>query len=240
MIVDADLARELWPGEAVVAQCKSLPAPPCATVVGISQPRRFGSLTKRDGEVFRPLAQWPGSIPQALLIRTTQGLDETIPAVAAAIRSVVPSLAFADVRPLEDLVYEGARSWRLGATLFGLFGGLGIALAAVGLYASLASAVRQRTAEIGVRMALGADPSSIARLVLGQALRLVALGWLVGAAVAMAAGDWIRSLLFGVQPSDPITLALASLIVVLAGVAGATVPALRAAAVDPVVALRAE
>ncbi len=242
MIVDANLARELWPGEAVVGRCKSLNPSnsswPCATVVGISQPRRFGSVTKRDGEVFRPLTQRPGSLPQAVLVRATVDADDIVPAVAAVIRSVVPSLAFADVRPFADLVDEGARSWRLGATLFGLFGGLAVALAALGLYASLALAVRQRTPEIGVRMALGADPGSVARLVLGQGIRLVAFGWLMGTAVAMVAADWIRSLLFGVQPNDPLTFTLASLVIVLAGLAGAGLPALRAAKLDPVKALR--
>lgn len=238
MIVDANLARELWPGEAVVGHCKSLPFPPCATVVGISEPRRFGSLTKRQGEVFKPLAQSPGNTPQAVLVRAAGNVHDVIPAVGAAIRSVVPSLAFADVRPLADLVDEGARSWRLGATLFGLFGALALALAAVGLYGSLAFAVRQRTPEIGVRMALGADPSSVARLVLGQAFRLVALGWVLGTAAAMFAADWIRGLLFGVQPNDPVTFTLASLVIVLAGLAGSALPALRAARLDPVVALR--
>ena len=241
MIVDENLARELWPGGAVVGRCKSIPRfAPCATVVGISQPRRFGSLTRRQGEVFKPLAQWPSTMPQAVLVRATGNVHDTLPAVAAAIRSAVPSLAFADVRPLADLVDEGARSWRLGATLFGLFGGLAIALAAVGLYASLALAVRQRTPEIGVRIALGANPSSVARLVLGQGVRLIALGWLIGAAAAMVAADWIRSLLFGVQPSDPTTFALASLVIALAGLAGSALPALLAANVDPVVALRAD
>jgi len=179
-------------------------------------------------------------MPQAVLVRATGHARDIVPAVAAAIRSAVPSLAFADVRPIADLVDERARSWRLGATLFGLFGGLAIALAAVGLYASLALAVRQRTPEIGVRIALGANPSSVARLVLGQGLRLVALGWLIGAAAAMVAADWMRSLLFGVQPSDPTTFALASLVIALAGLAGSALPALRAATVDPVVALRAD
>jgi putative ABC transport system permease protein len=91
-----------------------------------------------------------------------------------------------------------------------------------------------------VRIALGANPWSVARLVLGQGVRLVALGWLMGAAAAMVAAEWIRSLLFSVQPSDPTTFALASLVIALAGLAGTALPALRAANVDPVVALRAD
>lgn len=241
MIVDANLAREFWPGEAVVGRCKSMPRhAPCTTVIGISEPRRFGSLTRPDGEVFMPLAQHPSAVPQAVVARAHGDAEEIVPAVAAAIRSAVPSLAYANVQPLATFVDEGAVSWRLGATLFGLFGGLAIVLAAAGLYASLAFAVRQRTPEIGVRLALGANPASVARLVIGEGARLIALGWLLGTAAALYTAGWIRSLLFGVQPGDPATFALASLVIVLAGFAGLVLPALRAAKVDPAVALRAD
>jgi putative ABC transport system permease protein len=209
-------------------------------VVGISEPRRLGSLTEPEGEIFSPLAQEPDHVPQALFVRSAGDARDVVPAVAAAIRSAVPSLAFADVRPLADLADAKSRSWRLGATLFGLFGGIAVVLAAAGLYASLAFAVRQRTAEIGVRIALGADSSSVARLVLWQGGRLVAAGWLIGAAAALAVASWIRSLLFGVQPDDPIAFVVASFVIVAAGVAGCALPARRAARVDPVVALRSE
>lgn len=241
MIVDANLARELWPGEAVVGRCMSIHSAPCVTVIGISEPRRFGSLTRPDGEVFMPLAQQPSALPQAVVARARDaGAEALVPAVAAAIRSAVPSLAYANVQPLASLVDEGAETWRLGATLFGLFAGLAVVLASAGLYASLAFAVRQRTPEMGVRLALGASPASVARLVLGEGVRLIALGWLFGAAAVFYTANWIRSLLFGVQPGDPATFALASVVIVLAGLAGAVLPALRASKVDPVVALRAD
>jgi putative ABC transport system permease protein len=240
MIVDADLARELWPGERVVGRCKSLPpSAPCATVVGISEPRRFEALIKPQGEVFKPLAQWPSYLPQAILVRSGD-LRSTAPAVAAVIRSVVPSLAFADVRPMADLVDGRARSWRVGAMLFSLFGGLAVVLGAVGLYASLAFAVRRRTAEIGVRMALGASPAAAARLVLGQGVKLVAIGWCIGTVAALVVADGVRGLLFGVQPTDPTTFVVASLVTVIAGLAGSALPALVAARLNPVVALRSD
>jgi hypothetical protein len=241
MIVDANLARELWPGEAVVGRCKSIPrSAPCITVIGISEPRRFDSLTRPDGEVFMPLAQHPSALPQAVIARASGDVEEIVPAVAAAIRRAVPSLAHANVQPLAGLVDKGAETWRLGATLFGLFGVLAIVLAAAGLYASLAFAVRQRTSEIGVRLALGANRASVARLVMGEGARLIVLGWLLGSAAAVCTADWIRSLLFGVQPGDPATFALASMLILLSGFAGVAVPAVRAAKVDPVVALRAD
>ena len=133
-----------------------------------------------------------------------------------------------------------ARSWRLGAMLLALFGAIAVVLAAAGLYASLAFLVRQRTPEIGVRIALGADPSSLARLVLGHGGRLVAVGYVIGAAAALAIASAIRSLLFGVEPGDPISFAIASLAIVVAGLAGSALPARRAGRVDPVVALRSE
>jgi predicted permease len=241
LIVDADLARELWPRESVVGQCKKIsPARPCSTVVGISEPRRLGSLVKRDGEIFSPIAQRPDLVPFALLVRGAGDVRDVVPAVTTAIRDVVPSLVFVDVRPLEDLANSKARSWRLGAMLLALFGAIAVVLAAAGLYASLAFLVRQRTPEIGVRIALGADPSSIARLVLGHGGRLVAVGYLIGAAAALAIASAIRSLLFGVEPGDPVSFVTASFVIALAGLAGSALPARRAARVDPVVALRSE
>jgi putative ABC transport system permease protein len=124
--------------------------------------------------------------------------------------------------------------------LFGLFGGLALVFAAAGLYSTLAFAVRQRTAEIGVRMALGAPPASVARLVLGQAGRLVIVGCLLGAATALGVTRTMESLLFGVQAADPLSFVVAAVIIVLAGLAGSALPARRAARVDPVVALRSE
>jgi len=241
MIVDANLARELWPGEPVVGRCKTISRiGPCATVVGISEPRRLLSLTELDGEIFWPLEQQPDHVPQTIFVRSAGDVREVIPAVAAVIRGAVPSLLFADVQPLASLASTKTRSWRLGAMLFGLFGGLAVVLAAAGLYASLAFAVRQRTAEIGVRIALGADPASVMRLVLRQGGWLIAVGGLLGAGLALAVATGIRSLLFGVEPGDPPSLAIALLVIVTAGLAGSALPARRAARVDPVVALRSE
>lgn len=138
---------------------------------------------------------------------------------------------------MTDLVDDGARSWRLGAMIFSLFGALAVVLAAVGLYALLAFAVRRRTAEIGVRMARGASPASVARLVPGQGAKIVVIGWLIGAAAALVVAGGIRGLPFSVQPFDPTTFVVSSLVTVLAGLAGSALTALVAARLDPVVAL---
>jgi predicted permease len=240
-IVDAGLAREMWPGDRVIGQCKAFtPAGPCVEIVGVSEPRRIGSLARASGEIFYPLTPGSSSVPQAVLVRTRGSAAGALPAVASAIRSASPNLPFVGARPLADLANVQARSWRLGALLFGLFGAVAVVLAAVGVYASLAFAVRQRTAEIGVRLALGAEPGEIARMVLRQGARLMAIGWLLGLVASLAFGRSIAGLLFGVVPTDPTAFAAASAIVGVAALAGSLLPALRAANVDPVVALRTE
>jgi putative ABC transport system permease protein len=113
-----------------------------------------------------------------------------------------------------------------------------VLLASIGLYGVLAFHARQRTAEIGVRMALGATPHDILRLVVRHGLRLVCVGWLLGAAAAFSVAERLQSLLFEVSATDVGTFAVASTVIVAAGSAGCVLPALRAARVDPVVALR--
>ena len=240
-IVDSALAREMWPGEPVVGQCKPLaPDRPCIEIVGLSEPRRIGSLTDRGGEIFYPLAQSGSAVPQALLLRPAGRARDAIPTVMAAIRQVSPALPLVMVRSLEDLADVKARSWRLGTMLFGLFGAVAIVLAAVGLYASLAFAIRQRTAEIGVRMALGATPGQVARLTLSQGARLLGVGWALGLAGSLLFAGSIKSLLFGVAPTHPLTLFVASVAILIAGTAGCLLPVMRAARIDPIAALRAE
>jgi predicted permease len=240
-IVDSGLAREMWPGEAVVGRCKAMgPHQPCVTIVGLTEPRRIGSLTRPSGEVFYPFAQNPSVVPQVILVRPSKAANDLIPTVTTAIRAVVPEASVVNVRRLEDLANVSARSWRLGAALFGTFGVVAVGLAAVGLYTLLAFAVRQRTAEIGVRVALGATAAGVVRMTLGQSAKLVVAGLLLGLCGSAILSTSIRSLLFGVEPINPLNLMLASAVVVVAGLSGTLAPAMRAARIDPVAALRSE
>jgi len=241
VIISANLAAEMWPGEDVTGRCKAVyDGQPCTVIVGVSESRRISSLTKAGGETFSPLKPTSDTLPQALLVRPRGPVRDAIPVIKAAIRSVSPRLPIADVQALEDLANVRARSWRLGAAIFGLFGIAALLLAAVGLYAALAFAIRQRTAEIGVRMSLGAVPRDIAMLVIRRGVLLIGAGWITGMLAAVAAGGFIRGLLFGVAPSDASTFVVASLVLTAAGFAGCVVPALRATRVDPVVALRVD
>jgi ABC-type antimicrobial peptide transport system permease subunit len=126
------------------------------------------------------------------------------------------------------------------ATLTMLFGALGLVLASVGLYGVMAYGVEQRTGEIGVRMALGADRGGVVRMVLRGAFTQVGIGLVLGIPAAIAAGRMMSKQLFGVQPWDPIWLALATVLLCVAGLVASLIPALRAAGVDPMQALRNE
>jgi putative ABC transport system permease protein len=135
----------------------------------------------------------------------------------------------------EALVQE-----RLFARLSGFFGLLGVALATIGLYGTMAYAVSRRTHEIGIRIALGARPMDVMRMVLGRGIMLVGIGTAIGIAGGLAATRLARSLIFGVTPNDPWTFVFAALLLMLVAVAACYIPARRAMRVDPIVALRYE
>jgi ABC-type antimicrobial peptide transport system permease subunit len=143
-------------------------------------------------------------------------------------------------RSMEEVVGGSLTRDRFSVFVLGVFACLALILAAVGLYGVVAYVVTQRTNEIGVRMALGADPRGIQRLVVVQSLRMVVVGLALGVAGASVVTGILRSLLYEVQPRDPMTFAVVSLLLIVVALAAAVIPARRAARVDPVMALRAE
>jgi len=132
------------------------------------------------------------------------------------------------------------RSWRLGATMFTIFGLLALVVAAIGLYSVVAYDVSQRTRELGVRVALGASAGAVLRLVVGEGVRVVIIGLAVGAAVALALASRVSPLLYQVSAKDPVTYAGVVGILLVVAIVASLAPALRAARVDPNVALRAD
>jgi putative ABC transport system permease protein len=144
------------------------------------------------------------------------------------------------VTPFSDIIGGQTRSWRLGATMFLAFGLLALALAALGLYSTIAYTVAQRTHEMGVRIALGAQVRDILLLVLRDGVAVSVIGLAVGAAAAIAASGWIAPLLFKESPRDPMVFGAVTVTLLAVAVAASSIPALRAARVDPQKALRAE
>ena len=173
-------------------------------------------------------------------MRTNRDPNALVPAIRAAVREVDRQLPVAEVQPMTAFVNRAMASTRFALALIATFAAIAVMLAAVGLYGVLSTVVRQRTAEIGVRMAFGANTSSIFQLVIGQGLRLSAVGIALGVAGALALTRGMKTMLVGVRPTDPLTfIAIAMLFMVVAAVSS-WIPARRAAGLDPNVALREE
>jgi putative ABC transport system permease protein len=160
--------------------------------------------------------------------------------VKRALADVDPSLVLYNVQPYSEVIQDTFSQESTIASLTWLFGVVGLALAAIGLYGVTAYTVEQRTSEIGVRMALGADRGRVVEMVLKGAFLQVLIGLALGIPSAIGAGYLIASQLFGVRPWDPLMLGAATLLLGLAALVAAVIPAQRAAGLDPVVALRAE
>jgi putative ABC transport system permease protein len=160
--------------------------------------------------------------------------------VKKALANAAPNLVVNSVQPYREVVHANFAQQRMIATLTWLFGAVGLALAAVGLYGVTAYGVEQRANEIGVRMALGADRGSVVLMVLREAFGQVGIGLALGIPAAIGAGHLIASQLFGVRPWDPLVLSLATLLLGVAALLAAAIPARRATLVEPMVALRNE
>jgi len=141
---------------------------------------------------------------------------------------------------LREAIDPQLRPWRLGVMMFGAFGLLALVVASVGLYSVVSYSVAQRTHEMGVRVALGARPADVARLVLGQSVRVALIGVVIGCVIAVAAGAFIASLLYDTSVHDPLVFGVVAVVLVTVAVVASLVPARRATRVDPVVALMAD
>lgn len=252
VVLDDNLARELWPDGLAVGKCVFVSGfgdSSCIEVVGVSQARSYGRITGGgESEVFIPLdlalSRGDDTIPfgsaTTLVVRTRTSPNAAVESIAAAIYDAAPELPFVHVRPLAELVSLETSSWRLGANLFGLLAGLAVLIGGVGVYGVLTRWIRNRVAEIGVRMALGATTGEVVGEVFRRGLMLNVVGLAIGGGVALAVTRYVQSVLYEVSPNDPIAYAGAAVVVLTTGVMGCVIPALRAAAIDPAVALRGE
>ncbi len=171
------------------------------------------------------------------VIRSSQPQGQTISAVTAAVTALDPTVTMR-YATLDDQLRDSMLQERLMARLAAIFGGVALLLAVVGLYGVVSYAVASRLPEIGVRVALGASRARILTMVLGDVGRMLVAGVVVGSGLALVAARGVGSLLYGLEPDDPLTLAIAAGILTIAGLLSAALPARRAAGVDPVSALR--
>jgi putative ABC transport system permease protein len=175
-----------------------------------------------------------------LSVRTSLPTREAVASLRAAVARVDPELPLFRVRTLEEQIQASLARERLLAALFSAFGALALILSWAGLYGLVSFVTAQRTREIGLRMALGADAADVVRLVVGQSLRLSAVGLVVGLGVAVALARLLDGVLYGVRPSDLPTLAFVSALALVAGAAAGHIPARRAVGIEPIAALRHE
>jgi predicted permease len=238
-IVSQALASRLHPAVDPVGRTVMLGDDPLQ-IVGVVPDTIYRSTTEQSPPPFLylPVAQNYES-GLTLHIRTAgQPLGE-IAAVRRVLREVDPQLVLGRPRTLRDEFNVSVGDQRLMATLIGLFGLVALVLAAIGLYGVMTHLANQRTTEIGVRIALGAEPASILRLLLNDGLRLVAMGCVLGLAGAFAAARFVRAQLFGIDAIDPLTFTLVCAMLAVVGAVACLLPALRAMRIDPITALRA-
>jgi predicted permease len=239
-VVSETMARLVWPGQDAIGQCLKQDADtmPCSHVVGITKDVRWGSLGDADRmQHYHPL---PLDGRGRIYVRTAGDPRRLAEPLRRELQALVPGTTFVTVLPLGATLDPVFRQWRLGATMFTLFGGLALVVAAIGLYGVIAYSVTQRLHEMGVRVALGAKTGDLLRLVVGEGIRVALLGIVLGGAGAFLAGKLIASLLFGVPARDPLTFGIVAAVLLLVATLASLVPAWRASRVDPNLALRAE
>jgi len=241
VIVDEEFARRHWPGEDPISRRIRLEdgAGQYLTVVGVVSRVKLGSLREQGGfpQTYVPARQRPG-IQASVVLKTS-----LMPgALAASLREQVRRLDAAqpihNLRTIADIRHNSLASERLNLRVLGIFAVVALTLSVVGLYGVLAYSVARRQREIGVRTALGAQPSDVLMLVLGQGMRLTALGILLGIVAALWATRWLSSLLFEITPLDPATFSAVSLLLLAVALAACWIPARRALRIDPIQALR--
>jgi len=237
-IIDEELARRFWPnGDALGGGISWSPDGPWATVVGIVATAQIKDLTEPSKGTF----YLPAYVSISTLVVRTSGDPRVLAgAIRDQVLAVDPNQPVFDVKTMEERVAVTLETRRFAVVLLGIFGALALLLAAIGLYGVLAFAVSQRTREIGIHMALGARTRDVLLMVLRQGMSLVLIGVVLGMAGAYAVTRMIRSLLFEVGTTDPLTFVLVSLLLAVVGFVACYLPARRATKVDPLVALRYE
>jgi putative ABC transport system permease protein len=174
------------------------------------------------------------------VIRASGDLGAVVPAMREVVRDIVPGLAVANVRTMEEYAYFQMFEEWVYSTLLTIFGAIALLLAIVGIYGVMAHTVTQRTSEIGVRVALGASGPDVLRLILRRGVFLIAFGMVIGAAASFALNRAIQSVLWGVTATDPVTYVLAIGVLAAIALLACYIPARRAMRIDPVIALRTD
>ncbi len=242
MVVSENMGKVLWPGRDPINQCIRVNADtmPCTYVVGVAENIRAQSMSADSGYFYYvPSAQYAPTTG-GLFVRTRGNARTLSEPLRKRLQQEMPGASYISITPFSDIIAGERRSWQLGATMFVAFGMLALVLAAIGLYSVIAYNVAQRTHELGVRRALGAQAGHVMRLVVTDGLRVAGVGVALGAVAAFWAGKFVKPLLFNVSPRDPAVFVFVATTLVLVALAASWIPALRGSRVDANVALRSD
>jgi putative ABC transport system permease protein len=240
-IVDERLAAKYWPGQDPIGKriSSNSDSGPWASVVGVVRHvHRSGPKNEGEPQIYFPYRQRVQT-PLSYVVRTTVDPLSIVNAVREQVRSLDPDLPVARVASMDALQASALARDRFNALVFLVFAGTALLLAAIGLYGVMAYLVAQRQAELGIRLALGGGPRDVARLVIGDGMRMALLGIVLGTLASLALGRALDGLLYGTKPTDPVTYAVIAVTLALVALVATAIPARRAIRSDPVNALRA-
>jgi putative ABC transport system permease protein len=244
VMINAAMARRFWPNQDPVGRRMRFGGPdgeaPWMTVVGVvGDVRRSGLDAPVRYETFLPLAQYtPGGM--TLVLRTTREPLALAAAARAAVRAADPEQPVYELRSMDELLATQVAQRRFSMTLLGTFAALALVLGVIGVYGVTSYVVAQRTPEVGLRIALGAPPAQLVRMVVRQGMGVAAVGIALGLAGALAVARLMARLLYEVSPADAATLIGTTAVLALATLVANYIPARRAARVDPLTALRSD
>ncbi len=241
VVINEAMAKMVWPGQDPLGKRFAIVQEPnLLQVVGVVGTTVIGQI----GEDPQPVAYFPMrqqySPIATLIVRTTGNPEALLGVVRTQVQQIDKNLAFSNAQTVQQILGQGLWAARMGAALLGLFGALALVLASIGIYGVLAYSVTQRTSEIGLRMALGAQPRQVLGLVLRQGMLLALIGAGVGILVALPLARMAGGLLYGVSATDPLMYAGITLLLMGVAVLACYVPARRATRIDPLVALRVD
>ncbi|HEU0253487.1 MAG TPA: ABC transporter permease, partial [Pyrinomonadaceae bacterium] len=241
VLVDETLARRFWPNQSAVGKHIKYDSPKWHEIVGVvKQVGIYGSESKPLIKIYTPFGRFPPRDARLSVRSSTTNPEVLTAAVTRAVQGVDKDLPVVEVMTLESILARESSTRRFNAMLFSVFAALALVLAATGVYGVLSYSVSQRTHEVGIRMALGAGRLDVLRLFMGQGMRLVLLGLVIGLGGAFAVTRLMSSLLYGVSTTDKTTFLIVAGVLMFVGVLACYLPARRATRVDPLVALRYE
>jgi putative ABC transport system permease protein len=248
VVINDTMAERYWPGQDAIGKRFQMGGTgstrPPMIIVGIVRTSRHNAVVEEPrAEMYLPHAQLPQSVGGpgrglAIVIKTEQDPLTAVTPLRELVRSIDPNLPLADIRTMSDITARALAAPRFAAWLLGLFAVLALTLAAIGTYATISLLVAERAQEIGIRIALGAERSTILRWVLGEGLALAAAGIAIGVIGALVLSRALETLLYGVEALDPVTFTMVPIVLAMVAVLASLTPARRAASMDPATALR--